>query len=298
MESEPRMGWEPLGQVPPRDLRPAREQAHWAAQVIAAAGETFCAHEADTSHTSMTWEPTRLELVGRTLPGEGQVRIALRVQHLTLALLGTGLSRLLEGTIPNPEIALAGRTLAEAYRWAAEQIRIATDDALDKPLSHPGFSLPQHPLGHSARFVLDPGLAELSRWYANADSELRRIAQLNDGAGPVLCWPHHFDLATLIEVAPARERERARTVGVGLSPGDAGIDEPYFYVNHWPATRKRKLPPLEAGEWNRKGWVGAALRGSLVVAAGDPGPQEALVHAFLASALPASRELALEARFP
>jgi hypothetical protein len=286
------MGWEPLGQVAPRELRGAREQAHWAAQVVAAAGETFCPREPDTSHTSMIWDPTRAELVGRTLPGEKEIRIALRIQDFQLCLLGTGLFRRLAGaTASNAEIDLDGRSLAEAYRWASEQIRIATEGQLDQALKHPRFELPEHPLGRGGLFARDPGLPELSRWYANAETELRRVARENRGAGLVRCWPHHFDLATLIEVAPAGGQ---RTVGVGLSPGDAGIDEPYFYVTHFPVNPKLSLPRLEAGEWIRTSWAGAALRGSRVVAAGDPGPQQVLVQAFLDSAVPISRELALE----
>jgi hypothetical protein len=288
------MSWEPLGQVAPRELRSAREQAHWAVQVIAAAGETFCPREPDTSHTSMTWDAARLELVGTTLPGDKEIRIALRVQHLQLCLLGTGLSRMLTGAAPNPEIDLNGRSLAEAYRWAAEQIRIASDGRLDRALKHPGFELPEHPLGQGALFKRDPALPELSRWYGNAELALRRVVQENRGAGWVRCWPHHFDLATLIEVAPAGNGSPQRTVGVGLSPGDSGIDEPYFYVTHSPASPKPSLPRLELGEWNRSGWVGAALRGSAVVAERDPGHQQALVESFLDSALPISRELALQ----
>jgi hypothetical protein len=287
------MGWEPLGQVAPRELRGAREQAHWAAQVIAAVGETFCPREPDTSHTSMTWDPTRLELVGGALPSEKEIRIALRIQDFQLCLLGTGLSRLLGGPASTSEIDLNGRSLGEAYRWASEQIRIATGNRLDRALKHPGFSLPEHPIGSGALFARDPGLPELSRWYSNAEGELRRVAKENRGAGPLRCWPHHFDLATLIEVAPAAGNP-ARTVGVGFSPGDDGIDEPYFYVTHFPVNPKLSLPRLEAGEWIRTSWVGAALRGSHLVAKVDPGPQQLLVQRFLDAALPISRELALE----
>jgi len=110
----------------------------------------------------------------------------------------------------------------------------------------------------------------------------------------VQCWPHHFDIATLIEVDAARAGRAARTVGVGLSPGDASIDEPYCYVNHWPTTARNVLPALAAGEWFREGWAGAVLRGGSLVAAGDAAAQEGLLRAFLASAVPASRALALE----
>jgi len=281
------MGWDPLGQVAPHELRGAREQAHWAAQVIAAAGETFCAPETDTSHTSLGWDRERAALVGRTLPGGADLRIALRVSDLSLCLLAAE-------SAPGTELALAGRSLAEAYRWASEAIRTATRGALDRTLVHPGFQLPEHPLARAGRFVRDPGLAELARWFGNADAELRRLAEQTRGAGPVLCWPHHFDIATLIEVEAARKGHDARTVGVGLSPGDASIHEPYLYVNHWPATSRRALPPLATGEWIREGWIGAALRGSQLVAAGDGAAQQGTLRAFLASAVEVSRALALE----
>ena len=56
-----------------------------------------------------------------------------------------------------------------------------------------------------------------------------------------------------------------RTVGVGLSPGDEFVAEPYWYVNHGPETERAELPPLAAGEWFREGWTGAVLRGSALM---------------------------------
>lgn len=281
------MGWDPLGQVAPRELRCAREQAHWAAQVIAAAGETHCVHAADTSHTTMRWDEKLAGLVGRTLPVGADLQVALRVPDLSLCLLEAG-------GAPRAELALAGRSLADANRWASEAIRAATRGAQSRPLVHPGFQLPEHALARGGHFAPDPGLAELARWFGNADAELRRLAGQTRGAGPVLCWPHHFDIATLIEIESGRDGHAARTVGVGLSPGDDSIDEPYLYVSHWPATSRVALPPLPAGEWIREGWSGAALRGSQLVAAGDGAAQQGLLRAFLASAFPASRALALE----
>jgi hypothetical protein len=245
----------------------------------------------------MTWDPGRVELVGCRLSPQKDIRIALRVPHLALCILGTGPANLGKGSAPNPELTLDGRTFGDALRWASEQIHLATG-GVQQELMHPGFQLPEHPLGRGERFQRDPGLAELARWYGNADGELRRVAKENPSAGPVLCWPHHFDIATLIEVEPPREGRPGRTLGAGLSPGDLGIDEPYFYVSHWPPTRSQTLPPLEVGEWIRVGWVGAALRGSLVTAAQDSARQTGLVHAFFSAAIPASRSLAFEAPLP
>jgi hypothetical protein len=280
-------GWERLGGIAPRALRAAREQAHWAVQVVAAAGESFLPHAPDTSHTATTWDAGLAGLVGGALPGPASGRLGLQLADLALCRLGP------DGAVWD-RLALAGQRLADAYRWAADALRRESGGAQGRPLTHPGFALPEHAIGSGGRFARDAGLPELARWYANADLALRAVARETRGAGPVLCWPHHFDLATLVELAPGA----ARTVGVGMSPGDAGIDEPYFYVNHSPATSSTALPALAAGQWWTQGWLGAVLRGSELVAAGDGAAQQGLLHAFLASAVPASRALALESPGP
>jgi hypothetical protein len=276
------MDWQRLGAVAPARLGAARIQAHWAAQVISAAGETYLPHVPDTSHTAMTWDPAREALVGREIPGAG--RVGLRVADLSLLLLAG------EGA-PAAQTPLAVRTLAEAYAWTSAAVAARTR-AREVALVHPGYELSRDPLGSGGRFALDPGLPELARWYANAAQALARIARETPGAGEVLCWPHHFDIASLIALETDRDGEALRTLGVGLSPGDAFVEEPYWYVSHFPETQRRELPKLAAGEWFRDGFTGALLRGSELVAAGDARAQAARLEAYLGSALPASRALA------
>jgi hypothetical protein len=85
----------------------------------------------------------------------------------------------------------------------------------------------------------------------------------------VRCWPHHFDLATLITVTAAKETaESIRSVGVGLSPGDEHYGEPYFYVTPWPYPDPKKLPPLpEIGRWHTKNFTAAVLPAHQILAA-------------------------------
>ncbi len=281
------MAWQFLGQVPPSRLRSARLQAHWAAQVLSAAGETFLEPTPDTSHTAMTWDAKQGAFVGRTLPGTRPCRVALRVADLTLLLVG-------EGESPVAELALPGHTLAEAYRFIAESVRAHTRAAQPRPLVHPGYELEPHPLAQAGHFERDAGLPELARWVANAEPALRRLERETPSAGELLCWPHHFDLATLITVEMDRAGDPVRTIGVGFSPGDAFIEPPYWYVNHVPRTERSELPGLAEGEWYTEGWIGAVLRGDALVAAGSASDQERRLRAFLASAVPASRALALE----
>jgi hypothetical protein len=79
-------------------------------------------------------------------------------------------------------------------------------------------------------------------------------AEVEPNASEVRCWPHHFDIATLIEVA------RGKTIGVGMEPGDVYYDEPYFYVNLHP---RPAAPPTALlgghGTWHTHEWIGAVL---------------------------------------
>ncbi len=269
-------------------LGEARVQAHWAAQVVAAAGETLVPHASDTSHTALQWDGEQRALCGRPIAAAGGARLALRLEELALAVLGPRGER-------RAELALPGRTLAEAMRWAGEALVPGAHGALVRP----PHELPMHPLGRGAAFQggHGPALAELARLYAQADEELRRRALSSSGAGEILCWPHHFDLAVLFELERDAEGHALRTVGAGLSPGDEFFAQPYWYVNHGPETRRAPaaLPPLAAGEWFTSGWTGAVLRADALVAAGGEERERQLLRAFLDSALPANGALAREA---
>ena len=279
------MDWSELGAVAPSSLAPARGQTHWAAQVISAAGETFLAHVPDTSHTAMSWDAGLEALVGFPVPGPEPCRVALRVSDLTLLLVDAG------GKAASGQ-ALRGKTLAEAYGWASQAVGDHTRGRLARALVHPGYELPAHPIAGGGRFEVDAvAQAELARWYANADLELRALAARTPGAGAVLCWPHHFDIASLVVVEADADGEPVKTIGVGLSPGDGFVAEPYWYVNHGPEAESPAFPSLPAGEWFTQGWTGAVLRAGELVAAGPAPAQQGRLRAFLRFAVEASRQL-------
>jgi hypothetical protein len=98
----------------------------------------------------------------------------------------------------------------------------------------------------------------------------------------VVVWPHHFDLASLVTLSGSGEH--ATTIGLGFSPGDAGIDEPYFYVTPWPAPEAATLPALTIGRWNTEGWTGAVLRASQIIGAPDGTLRAEMLTTFLAEA--------------
>ena len=81
-------------------------------------------------------------------------------------------------------------------------------------------------------------------------------------------WPHHFDLALLmfsgkiIEGQDETNWDYAREqMNFGLSSGDGGIPQPYFYVTAYPFDEtllKIKLPDF--AEWHTEGWNGLVIK--------------------------------------
>jgi hypothetical protein len=259
--------WEPATLPLAADLAEARLVTHWAAQLVAAPGTTLAERRPDDSHGSLEC----MDGVLTGVPIAGGRRAALRPATLTLEVLGGG------EVLPLP-----GQTLASALQWLSQ--------ALGAPLDCPDHELPAHPVGQGAPFPpVTPALAQLAAWFASAHRVLDAVAAAEPGATPVRCWPHHFDVATLIRLDPAG----TRTVGVGLSPGDGSYPEPYWYVTPWPYLRPDQLPALPAGRWHTEGWVGAVLGASALA----PETAGAQVAGFLRAAIPAARD-ALTSRSP
>jgi hypothetical protein len=174
--------------------------------------------------------------------------------------------------------------------WAA-QIAAAPGKQLLPPQPDASAQSFQWDAGAGAAFCAHPeACAEVARWYANADRLLRAVQAANPEASPVRCWPHHFDLATLLTLDPAAAGpESARSIGIGLSPGDAARPGPYFYVTPWPYPQSPALPALKGGgSWNTEGWLGAVLEARALAGSTE---QEGQVREFLTSAIAAARRL-------
>ena len=97
-------------------------------------------------------------------------------------------------------------------------------------------------------------MSEIAIWYGNADLALARtlkqLAERGLKPPPVRCWPHHFDLDTLV-IFPSKDIYDTRTMGVGFSPGDGYYGEPYLYVSLYPAPDVTMLPMFPMiGHWH------------------------------------------------
>jgi len=276
--------WSTLGRVSPAALTAARLTLHYAAQPLAAAAYAALPTAPDHGHSNLLWSFDRGGFVGRSLPSGARAfldPVRLRVGGLD----GGGAE--LHG------LDLEGRTLAEAFEALARALRGAGEDTIDEHLTLPDYDLPASPLASGGTFPREAEpLAELTRWFHDAQAALAKVAANLLAGAEVRGWPHHFDLAALRTLDPELDPESARSVGAGFSPGDGSYTEPYFYVSPWPAPADARLPDLEPGaHWHVTGFTSAVLPASSVVAHPDGADQERVVQRFLDDAVSASLAL-------
>ena len=247
-----------MGRVLPTRLEEARVSLHWAAQLVSAPGTTLLPPDPEHVRTNLAWDARLGLLAGRNV-GTPRRRAGLVFEALELVVL--------EGDRERASMALAGHTLEDALEWLGAEIG---GDATGLRL--PKHQMPSHPAGDGSVFAdaAPEARTELAAWFADGSSTLIEALSDEPEASPVRCWPHHFDVASLISLDPGTPGTNARTIGVGLSPGDCSYDQPYFYVTPWPYPSPSSLPELEGGaQWHTEGWTGAVLTGERVVASGE-----------------------------
>lgn len=227
--------------------------AHWAAQIVSAAGSSLLPAQPDFSHTNLGWSAEHEALLGQPL-AEGR-QAGLRLRDLSLFVTGS-----------DARLSLPGSSVEAGLAWLSE--------TLGASLTLPKHDMPAQPA------VLGPGNPELASWFATADAQIEGVAE----GRSVRCWPHHFDIATLLVIDEGKPAEEARSIGVGMTPGDGSYPEPYWYVTPWPyPDAATTLSPLPGhARWHTEGWTGAVL-------VGDRNPD--VVHEFLSSAVSACRAL-------
>ncbi|MCC6948622.1 MAG: hypothetical protein IT539_12720 [Bradyrhizobiaceae bacterium] len=278
------LDWAPLAGVDFARLHEARLQAHYAVQWLARAARAYLPPSPDDSHTNLGWDDAFDGFETHKLQG---ARIGLRLVPLALAIL--------EGkeTTPSRLFALDGHNEADARSWLGEELGHLGLDARKLDVQLP-YKLPLHKIASGAPYAagtVADAMRELAAWYSNANRSLGRVREAAMArkldASLVRCWPHHFDIATLISLDKnSTAVKSARSVGIGLSPGDEHINEPYFYVTPWPYPPAAKLPPVpELGHWLTQNFTAAVAPAHRVLAV--PGRQTK-TEEFLAAAMEAS----------
>jgi hypothetical protein len=261
-----RFDWSKMGRTPPTGLIQVRDLVHRAAQWPAKAARANLSAVPDDSHSAFSWDASHAALVSRVLPAKGGgVRVGIRIARLELIVMS--------GTNVLDAFQFDGKTDQAAGTWIDSKLHalgLKPASGLKLP-----YALPDHPAGGLPHELgmLGRELGELSRWFGGPAEVLEefaaKLAGLRPGPGPLLCWPHHFDMATLVRL-DADGGKSARSVGVGLSPGDEFYAQPYAYVSPWPRFEGANLPGLQPpGHWHTDGFFGAVITGEDILAFKD-----------------------------
>ncbi len=278
------MSWQTLGSIAPADLAPVRKQLHCVLQVVAMAPGRLLEPRADWSHTSFSWENARHSLVSELLPLPEPCHVALRPADGAVLLLDGDQSEV-------ASVATGGGTIEQLQSWLVGQLR-ARGAELNGPLQPPD-ELPE-PCSTGQSFGLSDraACAEIGRYYQDAFDILTSVVGSQSAATPIRTWPHHMDMALLLELDRGGDPETARSISFGMQPGDDFLPEPYFYSSPWPYPRPQVWPPLAAGgSWNTDGFTAAVLPSSVVVARGDGAAQQQALATFALSAIEANHLL-------
>jgi hypothetical protein len=261
-----RFDWSKMGRTPPAALVEVRNLVHRAAQWPAKAARANLGAVPDDSHSAFTWDASHAALLSRVLPAKGGgVRVGIRIARLELIVTS--------GNNVADAFQLDGRTDPAAGAWIDSKLHaLGLKGAGDVKLP---YVLPDHTAGGRPHELgmLGRELGELSRWFGGPAELLEefaaKLAGLRPGPGPLLCWPHHFDMATLVRL-DAGGGESARSVGVGVSPGDEFYAQPYVYVSPRPRFDGGSLPDLPPpGHWRTEGFFGAVATGEEILAMKD-----------------------------
>jgi hypothetical protein len=158
---------------------------------------------------------------------------------------------------------MAGRSEEEAGAWldgalAAAGLKPASGTKLPYDMPPALFARPAQEAA---------SLATLSVWFAAGAELLEELREetRRHNPGPVRCWPHHFDIAMLLEL------DKKHSIGIGLSPGDEYYAQPYFYLSPVPKPDTGNLPALPpGGRWHTKDFFGAVAPANEILALPDP----------------------------
>jgi len=274
------MSWQIIPQVSSSSLENARLQLHHAAQIPAIIARSYLGEHPEDMHANLGWNSVHRALISREIPiGKTSLQMGLILKDLKLLVKTESQTLTYE---------LSGKTWDQALNWISNILQANGLNPHEIKVAQPyGNDLPPFPTSQGIAYSLNEGLAfeALSHFFENTHNLLEEVLADIPQASEIRCWPHHFDIASLIQL------DKERSIGVGLSPGDGTYSEPYYYINMWPYPdlKESSLPKLKSGGlWHTQGWVGAVLKASDFLA--DKNQQDK-VSSFIKDAIHHSRKL-------
>lgn len=225
-----------------------RQWAHLMVQWPSKAARANLAVAADDSHSNLGWDGATSTLHSRPLDAGGHIELGFNfaTSHLVWRV-----DRHETGSFD-----VFANTSGQIESWVDNllaQAKLDPATAAAVPYDLDGTTAPQDSPAVRA------AIAELGSVYGWASQLLgATVSQHGPTAAKppeVRCWPHHFDIAALFTLEEA-DAETARSIGMGVSPGDASYASPYLYISPWPRPDTASLPAAPAPfTWHTEGFV-------------------------------------------
>lgn len=270
-------------------LRRVRLQLHQLAQLPAMAARSQLAPDPSDSSANMGWSAAEGRLISHTWEHQSHT------YHVSLSLRDGGVRLSKSGEEQQLETAT---TFGQAFEQLQELLNQEGMDTSRFQVALP-YQLPE---GFGPDFRFEPlpqnALQEFEYWYSNAYLLISAMAAKDERSSALRCWPHHFDLASLITLEEHDDPEQVKSVNMGFSPGDDCYDLPYLYVTPWPLPdiNPSLLPNLGGdGFWHTQDWTGSILTLAQLSASTDRKQQAKQAYAFASSALEFNQMLIPEA---
>jgi hypothetical protein len=257
--------WKKINGVDMDDLRSARKSLHIVVQLVSLLPRNLLPHDPTDGTASLEWNKSNKSLESINVSNEVglPVRVGLSFKKFELYIGGSG------GIIAALE--MRGKTALEAFEWLKTELG-KLDFNSDKLTLNLPYELAEFDTSKTLE-IKTKSNKEYTRLYGNTFRVLKKLIPSWENAFEIRCWPHHFDLARIIPLETDAEGESTKSIGIGLSPGDETIDEPYLYINVWPQLEWELLNkhPLPSGHWNKTSWSGAIFTYTELIAMPDQG---------------------------
>lgn len=280
------MTWHKLTFPELTEISEARKQYHQAIQNVAAVGRSLLPQVEDDHYANLEWDEKVQRLVGRWVEGETKFRSSISFEDFSVYLVDVDYRVI--SSFP-----LKGKKQNTVMVWLEEQFDDLGYESSKLSLERP-YEIPEYLTAKGKPFDLsNMEIGELlGHYFHNTQMILKDLVLPMEGASEIKCWPHHFDIASLITLNDTGDPETSKSIGAGFSPGDDNYNEPYFYITPWPYPSEDALPDISnsGGFWHTDGWIGGILTASNLKHLDNSNDQHAAVLNFFKTGIEGLKE--------
>ena len=230
----------------PNELATVRNLSHNAIQRASRAARANLTARSDDSHSNLGWQEEHAALISHPLDDGQRYKLGFSFRDGSLIWIEDG--------VAVDALALAGIGEATADGWCDEHLADAGLNSMG--LADMPYML--DPVNYEQLVGAQDALETLGAWFSAAQAALDALVTTHGASAvappSVRCWPHHYDIATLFSLDEG-DPETARSVGIGLSPGDNAYAEPYLYCNPWPVPERSLPAPPKPLQWHTEGFT-------------------------------------------